>query len=187
VKTLAFLAVAGVLGLGTLAEAADRPVVVELFTSQGCNSCPPAEAFLVDLTDERSDVLALAFHVDYWDRLGWKDAFSSPAWTARQRQYSAELGLRNVYTPQIVVDGRREAVGSDRASVLAMIRSASQEAQNSVPVELKSAGEMLSVTIGAGEGTATAWLVGTTHDKRLPSPAARMPEKLSCRPMSSDH
>jgi hypothetical protein len=81
------------------------PVVVELYTSEGCNSCPPADRWLSSLTG-RPGVLALAFHVDYWDRLGWVDRFASPAHTARQRELQATSGAAFVYTPQVVVDGR---------------------------------------------------------------------------------
>lgn len=84
--------------LAGAAQAEDRPVVVELFTSQGCSSCLPAEALLLDLA-EREDVLALAFHVDCWDRLGWPDPYSSPEATARQRDYAGLLGEAQVYTP----------------------------------------------------------------------------------------
>ena len=98
------------------ARAAERPIVVELFTSEGCSSCPPADALLGELAT-RPNVLALSFHVDYWDRLGWKDPFSSPEATARQQHYARLLGLDTVYTPQIVVDGSWEAVGSDQAAV----------------------------------------------------------------------
>ena len=100
--------------------AADRPVLAELFTSQSCSSCPPADALLGDLA-QRRDVVALSFHVDYWDDLGWKDPFSSRAATARQRRYAEILGSQ-VYTPQLVVDGRAETVGSDRPSVEALLR-----------------------------------------------------------------
>ena len=103
--------------------AADRPVVVELFTSQGCSSCPPADALLGELA-QRKDVLALAYHVDYWDRLGWKDPYSSAAATRRQRQYGDQFRLRAIYTPQIVVDGRAEMVGSDRRAVARAIQAA---------------------------------------------------------------
>lgn len=97
-----------------------RPAVVELFTSQGCSSCPPADALLGELAG-RSDVLALAYHVDYWDGIGWKDRFALPQSTDRQRSYQRRLGLSRLYTPQMVVDGRIDVVGSDRAGVLPLL------------------------------------------------------------------
>ena len=101
------------------ASAADaaHPTVVELFQSQGCSSCPPAEANVGAISD-RPDVLALAFEVDYWDRLGWKDPYSSTQATRRQRLYAGLLHSASVYTPQMVVDGRTDVVGSDRATAL---------------------------------------------------------------------
>ena len=98
------------------AETDPAPVVVELFTSQGCNSCPPADAYLGELA-QRKDVLALSFHVDYWDYIGWKDRYGDPAFTARQRAYARTMGDGMVYTPQIVVGGASDAVGSNRGTV----------------------------------------------------------------------
>src|SRR6201997_2853982 len=107
------------------ASAADRPVVVELFTSQGCSSCPPANAYLNEMAKDRRDVLPLAFHVTYWDRLGWKDPFSLEAATARQDRYGHRFGDGS-YTPEIVVDGTSSHVGSDRGEVGAAIEKARQ-------------------------------------------------------------
>ena len=107
------VAVLGVLASPRLALAGDaaHPTVIELFQSQGCSSCPPAEASVGAVSD-RPDVLALSFSVDYWDRLGWKDTFSKPAWTARQFAYARALGHGdNVYTPQVVVNGKVEGDG----------------------------------------------------------------------------
>src|SRR5579885_1801861 len=100
----------------------DQPVVLELFTSQGCSSCQPADALLGKLA-KRRDVLPLAFHVDYWDYIGWKDPFASPEATARQQRYKEALGNRFLYTPEMVIDGRADATGSDRASVSKLLRA----------------------------------------------------------------
>jgi len=90
---------------------ADGPVVVELFTSQGCSSCPPADKILGELA-KRDDVIALSLHVDYWDYLGWKDDFASPAHTARQQGYATALGERMMFTPQMIIGGTDSVVGS---------------------------------------------------------------------------
>src|SRR5271154_5728268 len=92
------------------AQATPRPVVLELFTSQSCSSCPPADALLADIAASHADVLPLDFHVDYWNYLSWRDRFSLPAATARQRAYAAALGAE-VFTPQLVIDGTAEAGG----------------------------------------------------------------------------
>jgi hypothetical protein len=107
------------------AIAGERPVVVELFTSEGCSSCPPADSLLAELA-ARPDLLALSFHVDYWDRLGWKDPFSSAAATRRQDRYARLLGLGAVYTPQMVIDGHWQTVGSDRDAVVRAVAEARQ-------------------------------------------------------------
>src|SRR5215831_16018900 len=107
-------------GLCLRASAGDAPpagpVLVELFTSQGCSSCPPADQLLGELA-RRPDVVAIGFHVDYWDYIGWKDPYAGPWATKRQRSYAHSLGLHMVYTPQVVVDGGADAVGSDRAAI----------------------------------------------------------------------
>ncbi|HKY95117.1 MAG TPA: DUF1223 domain-containing protein [Kiloniellales bacterium] len=114
--TLAALA-----ALPRVALAAEQgPVVVELFTSQGCWSCPPADALLGELAG-RADIIALAYHVDYWDYIGWQDVFGSPECTRRQQAYADYLGNKMVYTPQMVVGGRIDAMGSNRQKVEAAI------------------------------------------------------------------
>src|SRR4051794_20389746 len=108
------------------------PVIVELFTSQGCSSCPPADALIHDITNDpamRGRVIPLAFHVDYWDSLGWRDPFSSAEWTQRQARYARTMRLSSAYTPQAVVNGSREFVGSNRAAMSAALEKASNEKQ----------------------------------------------------------
>lgn len=101
---------------------AETPVVLELFTSQGCSSCPPADALLGELA-RQPNVFALAFHVDYWNRLGWPDPFATRAWTDRQRTYARQLGTE-VYTPALVVNGAAMVVGSNRGAVARAMRDA---------------------------------------------------------------
>ncbi|MEL7216486.1 MAG: DUF1223 domain-containing protein [Pseudomonadota bacterium] len=99
-----------------VAQAEGKLVVVELFTSQGCMACPPADEFAAEL-DARGTVLPLSLHVDYWDYLGWRDVFASPAHTARQKAYAYAHGERSIYTPQMVVHGVDAAVGHDKARI----------------------------------------------------------------------
>jgi hypothetical protein len=109
--------IAGALLYGAAtANASSRPAVVELFTSQGCSSCPPADTYIGELS-QRRDVLALTFHVDYWDDLGWRDRFGLPEAVERQRAYAKVLRLASVYTPQVVIDGQDNFVGSDLKSI----------------------------------------------------------------------
>jgi hypothetical protein len=136
------------------ARAGTRPIVVELFTSQGCSSCPPADALLRELA-RRPDIVALGFHISYWDRLGWKDPLSSEFSTARQEAYARRFNGGQVYTPQMVVDGTREMVGSDRAAVEAALREVRPAAIASVAF----AADRRSVAIGAGDAAGTVLLV----------------------------
>src|SRR6266852_6702165 len=125
------------------AEAAERPVVVELFTSQGCSSCPPANAYLNELSKGRRDVLALAFHVTYWDRLGWKDPFSLEAATERQDRYGQRFGDGS-YTPEIVVDGVTSHVGSHRQDVGSAIEQAKKGSRTAANIDVtKDGGRVL--------------------------------------------
>lgn len=106
----------------TPAGAQNGPVVVELYTSQGCSSCPPADAMLHELA-KRDDVIALALHVDYWDYIGWKDIFASPAYTARQQGYAQASRAGMVYTPQIVINGQDHVVGSRPMQVMDLLQA----------------------------------------------------------------
>ena len=158
---LVALLAAGV-GLAPAATAQAQPVVVELFQSQGCSSCPPADANLNAIAD-RPDVLALSFAVTYWDNLGWKDTFASPQYTARQWDYAHALRHDNVFTPQVVVNGRIDGVGAQPGEIEKLMQRA----------ERPGGGPALSigggaVMVGAAERPAKAadvWLV--RYDPRV--------------------
>ena len=126
-----------------------NPVVLELFTSEGCSSCPPADALLGRLA-QRHDLLPLAFHIDYWDSLGWKDPFSAKFATARQSAYGHMLDVM-VYTPQMVVDGARDAIGSDEAAVGLAIEAEEARPKVTLAVSRDERGA-LKVAIPAGDG-----------------------------------
>jgi hypothetical protein len=132
------------------AVAQQRPIAVELFTSEGCSSCPPADEYLAELA-ARPDIVALSFHIDYWDRLGWKDPYSSAQATRRQQNYARLLGLDGVYTPQIVVDGKWQAVGSEREAVERALAAAAAEPPG-VKLGLAVEGGEARVTLGPGGG-----------------------------------
>jgi len=142
-------AMAALIALGSLAGAVQaKPprAVIELFTSQGCSSCPPADALLAKLATENG-LIALSLPVDYWDRLGWKDTLAKHAFTERQVAYSNERGDGQVYTPQAVVNGKEHAVGSQRAAISAAV--ADTASSLSVPVDLARSGDALQVSVGA--------------------------------------
>lgn len=169
-RTAAALIAAIAILIAPAADAGDPgPVVVELFTSQGCSSCPPADQYLGELA-RRGDVIALSFHVDYWNYMGWTDPFSRPEFTKRQRHYREALGLRYVYTPQMVVDGRTEGIGSDRTAIEHQIRDAG--ARSRVPLAIASDGTTLTVTLPevAGAPMATVWFVvfDRQHKTKVP-------------------
>ncbi|MET4805746.1 DUF1223 domain-containing protein [Limibacillus sp. MBR-115] len=134
--------------------AAKTPVVVELYTSQGCSSCPPADQLLAELATDET-IVALSLHVDYWDYIGWQDPFSDPLYTDRQRAYLASLSNRFIYTPQIIVDGRWDVVGSRRNQV----REAIEKARGTPKIPIVLERERLTIPAGhAPDGGATIWM-----------------------------
>lgn len=133
------------------------PVVVELFTSQGCNSCPPADAYLGELA-KRPDILALSWHVDYWDYIGWKDPFAQHAFTKRQHAYSRSLEQRYVYTPQMVINGQFQGIGSERDKIEQLISEAERDRKLRAGAgpRLSVSGDEVHVEGGAG-GPSVVW------------------------------
>jgi len=145
---LSLLAAASFFASPALAN--DQPVVVELYTSQGCSSCPPADAYLHKLA-ERGDVIALALHVDYWDYIGWKDSFGSPEWSTRQRDYAKSADRTMVYTPQMIINGADHVVGNRPKDVDALVRA---HKAKPLPVALRVARDGKQLRISA-EGAAS--------------------------------
>jgi hypothetical protein len=147
--------------------AGDAKTVVELFTSQGCSSCPPADAYLGELAG-RDDLIALSFHVDYWNYIGWNDPFSSRQWSIRQRAYGDTLKRRYVYTPQMVVDGAAESVGSERERVEALIADALGRRKIEVEISHPTR-DNIRVRVPADSGysgpAATVWLAFYDHTR----------------------
>jgi len=138
-------AVAALLGATAQAEAPSRPLVIELYTAQGCSSCPPADALLGKLST-RPDVLALAFHVDYWDSLGWHDRFALHQSVERQNAYARNFHRASVYTPQFVIDGRTDSFDS------AGLEQALREPRDGVPVAVKLRDAEVVVELGERSG-----------------------------------
>lgn len=170
---------AGTWGLAALAfavwaplavHAADRPrAVLELFTSQGCSSCPPADRNLSRIADQPG-IIALTLPVDYWDYLGWRDTLARPAHAKRQKAYSYVRGDRQVYTPQVIINGAAHAIGSDWPAVeRGMTQTGSQSGVLTVPVSMSVSGDTLSITVAAqhnglvsAENPATVTLFGVS-------------------------
>lgn len=123
---------------------ADGPVVVELYTSQGCSSCPPADEMLHVLA-ARPDVIALALHVDYWDYIGWADDFADPAFTLRQQNYASSAGARTIYTPQMIIDGEDHVVGTKPVEVTDAIQS-HLSAPTGTQIAVQRSGNRLQIT-----------------------------------------
>jgi len=140
------------------APAQARPVVVELFTSEACSSCPPAEALLAQLQKD-PNILPLAFHVTYWNGPAWTDKFSLKGATDRQSNYAVLEHSQDVYTPEAVVDGAASMVGSDQSAVTNAIQSAQAAQTPDIPVSV-SGTSMVTVKVGDGSGNATVWLFG---------------------------
>ena len=158
-RLLFALAALGLLsGASAQAATAQNPAVVELFTSQGCSSCPPANANLITIAN-RPDVLALSFDVTYWDYLGWKDTFDQEVFTQRQRDYEPPLRESGPFTPQVIVDGHMDAVGNVRSDIEALISKSSRAVVPAVHLNGDAA------TVDAGQGSADVWLV--RYDPRV--------------------
>jgi hypothetical protein len=135
---------------------AEPKAVVELFTSQGCSSCPPADKILGELAKDPS-VIALSLPIDYWDYLGWKDTLADSRFSARQKAYSHVRGDRDVYTPQVIVNGAAHVIGSDRARIEGAIKDTGKtDKVMSVPVTMSLSGKQLTVSVAAGKEGAPA-------------------------------
>lgn len=149
---------AAMLPLSTRAEQlrTEPVVVLELFTSQGCSSCPPADAVLTEY-DERSDVVALAYHVDYWDYIGWRDTFGDAAFSDLQRKYAAAQGKNRVYTPQLMINGTQDVVGSRPKDVAGAVAHATL----AIPVHIAPDDSMLAIDIAQASDLpeSEVWLV----------------------------
>jgi hypothetical protein len=151
------------LGLMTgTAIAAPRPVVVELFTSQACSDCPPADALLSHVQAQDPEVLALDLHVTYWDGAAWTDPYSLRGATDLQRYYASLRHSTEVYTPEAVVDGEAQFVGSDRHAMTTAIGQARAKIRtaSTVAVSVEEKGGRVSVHVGPGAGAASVWLFG---------------------------
>ena len=174
-----FSFVLSTLSAGTLlCQAADKndrrvPVLLELFTSEGCSSCPPADQLLQDWDQKQpiagADLIVLSEHVDYWNRLGWKDSFSSAQFSGRQHDYTEKYRLDGVYTPQLVVDGRFGLVGSDSRAAMDAVRKALREQK--IPISISKAAR------NGSQVTAHIELLAPTQSEELEGRAVCRPRR----------
>lgn len=157
-----------VLGGSALAGGTREPIMVELFTSQGCSSCPEADAFLGEL-QARRDVIAVSFSIDYWDYIGWRDTLASHENTLRQQAYSKVLSSHQMYTPEMVIDGDENVAGNQREQALAIIeRCKAEDVEERIPVTLKLVGDEVDVGLGAGpKREATVWMAHTLSSRAV--------------------
>ena len=149
--------------LAGTALAAEQSIVIELFTSQGCSSCPAADRVINELSHENK-VIALSLPVDYWDYLGWRDTLAKPAHSRRQDGYKEAFGERSIYTPQAVINGTSQAVGSDRNAIESAAKMiVARTDKTAVPVSVTNNGSTLDVDVGSGTGApATVWLLAVS-------------------------
>jgi len=165
------------LGLGLAALAApalikpswaeDAPVLLELFTSQGCSDCPPADRLAGELKG-RPGLHVVSLNVDYWDYLGWRDTLGKAQYTQRQQEYARVRGDNEVYTPQMVINGELHAVGSNRSAIEAAIAAARGTLARRVPLSISVAGGSFSISVGQGDGSGTVWLMGVAAEVKVP-------------------
>jgi hypothetical protein len=167
------------------------PVIVELFTSEGCSSCPPADALLAKLDEAQpiqgAQIIALEEHVDYWDSLGWKDPYSSFEWTMRQQQYSEAFGSGSVYTPEMVVDGRSEFVGNRERQAGKEILQAARVAKTDVTVTTDKPGTNGTQQITMRVGKLTGGTAGDTADVWLGVTESRLQSAVTRGENAGEH
>lgn len=168
IAVIAAIAIVALTMHGAPPKLGPAPVVVELFTSQGCSSCPPADALIHEIANDpalRGRVIPLSFHVDYWDSLGWRDPFSSNEWTQRQARYAQTMRLSSAYTPQAVVGGIREFVGSNHSALdAAMERVSNDKPRGDVTLTARRDGNSVIATIHATVPPSDDLMVAVTED-----------------------
>ncbi|VAX08048.1 hypothetical protein that often co-occurs with aconitase [hydrothermal vent metagenome] len=180
-RVLSFICISMVLGAASgfltarpafAMDVTKTPIVVELFTSQGCSSCPPADEILAELSQQKN-ILALSYSVDYWNYLGWKDTLAQPDCTLRQKKYNKSLGLGGVYTPQMIIQGRRDVIGSRADLVDKFIDQAkiTVQATSAPEITFVRRADMMFLNISANvmwdNAAATIWIIGYDFEKTV--------------------